>query len=295
MANPKVSIIIINYNTPEITLNCIKSLFKNTKKVNFEIILIDNGSKKFLNTSNLNHKNIKFIMNSKNFGFAKANNQGINVARGEYILLLNSDTLINNNVIFEMTKWMDAHPRVGVASCMLVNPDGTIQGTGGYFPNLIRVFSWMTIEDIPGVDKIIKPFHPLHSKSVFKNEKFYEKKREIDWLTGAFLFIRKKVIDQVGLIDEDYFMYTEDVDFCYRAKKAGWKIIYLSKWSIVHLGGQSSTSEFPIVSEFKGIKLFYKKHYPSWQYPVARFFLKIGALLRMPINWRTYAKAFKIA
>lgn len=98
-------------------------------------------------------------------------------------------------------------------------------------------------------------------------------------------------------------MYTEDTDFCYRAKKAGWRVVYLPKWSITHFGGASSTSEFSIVSEFKGIKLFYKKHYPLWQYPLLRLFLKIGAALRMLVLGiiygkearATYANAFKAA
>ena len=120
-------------------------------------------------------------------------------------------------------------------------------------------------------------------------------------MTGAFLLVRKQVIDEIGLMDEEYFMYTEDTDFCFRAKKAGWKIFYLPKWSIVHLGGKSSEKEFPILSEFKNIKLFYKKHYPKWQFPIARLSLKLGAGLRMIAfgilqrkeAMKTYAKAFR--
>jgi len=301
----KTSIIILNYNTKDITLNCIKSILKNTRNVNYEIVLIDNasrdGSVKMLSEFSSKHKNIKFIKNKKNLGFAKGNNVGIKKAKGEYILLLNSDTIIDSNVISGMTEWMDRHLEVGISSCKLLNKDGSVQGTGGYFPILHRVFAWMTIEDIPGMENIIKPFHPLRSKFFYKNDKFYSKAREIDWLTGAFLFVRKKVFEQVGFIDEDYFMYTEDTDFCYRAKTAGWKVMYLPRWSIIHLGGQSSTSEFPIVSEYKSVKLFYKKHYPSWQMPLLILFLKLGAFLRMVLfailmrkeGISTYANAFR--
>ena len=290
-----------------VTLSCLKSLVANTKKVNFEVILIDNasadGSIEKIQSSRLKIQNMKIVRNKKNLGFAKANNQGIKLAQGKYILLLNSDTLVTNNVIGEMAIWMDNNPKVGIASCKLLNEDGSIQGTGGYFPTLPRVFSWMTIEDIPFIDRLIKPFHPMRSKSFYKNFNFYKKEKELDWLTGAFLFIRRKVFDDIGSINEDYFMYTEDVDFCYRAKMAGWNVSYLPRWSITHFGGASSTKEFPIISEFEGIKLFYKKHYPSWQYPVLRLFLKTGSLLRilaMGIIYgkeagATYAKAFKIA
>lgn len=295
MEKIKVSIIIINYNTKEVTLNCVRSLLKNTKKVNFEIILIDNGSKENFQLPILNFQNLRLIKNAKNLGFARANNQGIKVAKGDYVLFLNSDTVIKDNVIGEMSKWMDKNSKIGISSCKLLNNDGSVQGTGGYFPSLLKVFLWMTIEDIPGVDKLIKPFHP--------KPWHYEKQKELDWLTGAFMFIRKKVIDEVGDLDTDFFMYTEDVDFCFRAKKAGWKVIYLPRFAITHLGGASSTSEFPIVSEFNGIKLFYKKHYPVWQYPLLRVLLKIGAALRILVLGiiygreaiRTYARAFKAA
>lgn len=301
----KVSIIILNYNTPEVTEQCILSVLKNTKKAKFEIILVDNGSLpesySYLRKKFSKSKNIKIIRSTKNLGFSGGNNLGIKKSSGEYILLLNSDTIVDGDVISEMAQWLDKNGDVGVATCALKNEDGTIQGTGGYFPTLLRVISWMTIEDFPFVDKLIKPFHPHRSKSILKNDEFYKSKREIDWVTGAFLFTRREVIDQVGAIDEDYFMYTEDTDFCYRAKKAGWKIMYLPKWSITHLGGKSSNREYPILTEFKSLKLFYKKHYPAWQMPLVRLFLKIGSLWRMVVfgllygkeAFSTYAKAFR--
>ena len=292
----KTSIVILNYNTKDITLNCIDSIVKNTKKLNYEIILVDNGSTdgsvgefKKLKTK---IKNLIFIDNKKNLGFSKGNNIGIKKAKGEYVLLLNSDTIVKGNAISELSLWMDKHVYVGISSCKLLNEDGSVQGTGGYFPTLLRVLSWMSIEDIPGVEKLIKSFHP--------HFRFYSKQQEVDWLTGAFLFVRKQVFEEVGALDEDYFMYTEDTDFCFRAKRAGWKIMYLPKWSIVHLGGKSSNKEYPIVSEFKSVKLFYEKHYPEWQMPFLIVFLKMGALLRMIAyivllrkeGVITYAKAF---
>ena len=112
--------------------------------------------------------------------------------------------------------------------------------------------------------------------------------------------MKREVIKDVGYFDKDYFMYTEEVDYCFRAKEKGWKVWYLPKWSIIHYGGASSTREFPILSEYKGVKTFYRKHMPSWQYPVLRFLLKFGAFLRIFILGllkgseaaKTYAKAF---
>lgn len=291
----KTSVIIINYNTKDVTLNCLKSLIKHTKGVEYEVIVVDNGSAEKFLIPNFRSLNVRLIRSKRNLGFAGGNNLGIRKARGEYILLLNSDTIIDSNVVGEMTGWMDRHREVGVATCKLKNPDGTVQGTGGYFPTLLRVFSWMSIEDIPGVDRIIAPFHPKPGH--------YAEQKDLDWVTGAYMFIRRRVIEEVGSLDTDYFMYTEDTDFCYRAKKAGWKVKYLPRWSIVHLGGASSRRGYPIVSEFENIKLFYKKHYPRWQYGLLRLFLKLGAGLRMICfamlnrreEVRTYACAFKAA
>ncbi len=304
-----LSIIIVNFNTKKITRECIESLIKTTKNISYEIIVVDNasddGSVEALNKLKTRNSNLGLILNKKNLGFGKGNNQGLKVAKGRYLLLLNTDTMFSSNVLGEMVSWMDNHEMVGAASCALKNRDGSLQGTGGYFPHLFKIFAWMFfLEDIPLLDRLIRPFHPMHGQSPFyKGEGQFKTAHEKDWLTGAFFLIRKEVVDEIGYIAEDYFMYTEEVDYCYRIKQKGWKIWYLPKWSIVHYGGASSTAEFPILSEYKGIKIFYKKHKPSWQTPVLRMFLKSGAFLRIILFGilkgkeaaKTYAKAFKEA
>ncbi len=295
-----LSIIIINFNTKQLTLECVESIRKFTRDIKYEIIVIDNGSNEKFPKS----KDYKLIESKTNLGFTGGNNLGMKSAKGKYILLLNSDTKISDNVISGMAAWMKNNPKIGISSCSLRNENGSMQGTGGYFPTLIRVFSWMTIQDFPYVDSFIKPFHPTKEKSFSKNEKFYSQEKELDWVTGAFILIRKEVVDEIGYLDDEYFMYTEETDFCFRAKQKGWKVFYNPKFSITHLGGASSSnSEFSVLSEYKNIKLFYKKHYPKWQYPVLRFFLKIGALGRIFVlgtmrgteNVKIYAKAFEQA
>jgi len=305
-----ISIIIVSYNTKKLLRDCIISIIKNTKNINYEIIVVDNAStdgsveviKKLRRTNSIN---LKIIENETNLGFGGGNNLGIKRAKGKFILLLNSDTIIHDNLVREMVSWMDDMDKVGVASCGLKNSDGSFQGTGGSFPDLLRVFSWMFfIEDIPGIDRLIKPFHPMHPNSpVYKGDAYFKKEHETDWLTAAFLLIRKKVIEEVGYFDENYFAYVEEVDLCYRVKKGGWKVYYNPSWSITHYGGASSTAEFPILSEFEGVKIFYKKHMPKWQYPVLRVMLKAGALIRIGVLGllkgkpavKTYVKAFQIA
>lgn len=293
MANKKIdlSIIIINYKTPDLTVACLESIRKYVKNINYEVILIDNNSQdgsvnKF---KKLQYKNfdLKVICNSENLGFAKANNQGIKISKAKYILLLNSDTEFTFSFLDKMINYMDDNEDIGISTCALLNKDKTYQVSGGYFPNLANVFTWMTIQDLPLIDKLVKPFHP---------KKAFTKKHQLDWVTGAFFLIRSEVIKEVGLLDEDYFMYTEEVDFCFRVKKAGWKVLLLPKWSIIHYGGASSVREFAILQETKGVKLFFKKHYSDWQSLFLRLFLKTGYMWRIfLVSPKIYWKAFKLA
>jgi GT2 family glycosyltransferase len=303
----KLSIIIPSYNTREILCDCLKSIVKFTKGLDYEIIVIDNassdGSLEALTRLAKTMKVLRLIRNKKNIGFSAANNQGYKASCGEYILFLNSDTKIGDNVLASMVLWMDRNPKVGVSSCKLKNSDGSIQATGGYFPTLPSVFSWMVLQDLPLVDYFIKPFHPMKGKSFVKGLNFYRKGRELDWVTGAFFLTRREILSEVGGWDEDYFMYMEEVDLCFRIKKSGWKIAYVSDYAITHLGGASGSTTLSVLSEYKGIKMFYKKHFPSWQYPILRFLLKLGALGRMVLfgiiegkgTVKIYAEAYKLA
>ena len=303
-----LSIIIVNFNTKKILGECLESIIKTTKKIKYEIIVVDNDSKdgSLVLLKKLAQKHpVRIIVNKKNAGFGIANNQGAKIAKGKYILFINSDILVKKNVLGEMVLWSEDNPKVGVSTCALKNSDNSLQGTGGYFPDLFKVFAWMFfLENIPLVDRIIKPFHPMHPQStIYKGEGFFKKAHQRDWVTGAFLLTRKDIFDKAGGFDVDYFMYTEEVDLCWRIKKDGWQVWFLPKWSIIHLGGASSTFEYPIISEFNGLKLFYSKNKPAWQTSLLRIFLKGGAAIRIVLYGllkgkeaaKTYAKAFKAA
>ncbi len=302
------SIVIVSYNTKKLLLGCIGSILRFTKDIEYEIIVVDNastdGSQDAVEGLKDTGGKIRLIRNKENLGFAAGNNQGWKDAAGEFVLFLNSDTEISDGVISNMVSWMKTHSKAGVATCSLINRDGSLQGTGGYFPIPLSVFSWMTIQDIPLVDSLIKPFHPLHSKSFLgKGSSFFKEKKELDWVTGAFLLTRKKILENVHGWDEEYFMYVEEVDLCFRIKAAGWQVWYLPQWSIIHYGGASGTKELSVISEFNGLKRFYRKFYPSWQYPALRLLLKIGALGRIVLfgilegrkGAEIYAKAFREA
>lgn len=299
-----VSIIIVSFNTKQILKGCVDSILKNLKNIKYEIIVVDNnssdGSVDYLKKL-AGNKNIKCIFSKENLGFGGGNNLGMKVCTGDYILLLNSDCIIQNNVIEKVKIWMDQNKDYGLASPNLYNPDGTVQGTGGFFPTLLSVFSWMTIQDLPFVDLIIKPFHPMKNRSVFSGEGFYKTQKDLDWVTGAFFMLRKKAFKDTGFFDKDFFMYTEEVDYSFRLKEKGWRVGYLPYKGVIHIGGASSGFGNSILREFEGVKLFYRKHYSEWKYPVLRFLLKVGCLWRMVIfglikgkeAGKLYAKAFE--
>jgi GT2 family glycosyltransferase len=303
--SPDLSIVLIS-SKADFLLDCLESIKKSSTGVELEIIVVDNASAdKVGSIAKKTFPEIKVIRREKNGGFGENNNMGMGVARGRYILLLNDDTKITDpTMLGEMVKWMDDNPETGISTCALVNADGkTYQGSGGSFPNLFRVFAWMTfIDDIPFLDKLIKPYHPMHGLSpVHTNESYFKKNHEQDWLTGAFFLMRKSAMDEVGLFDEDYFLYVEEVDLSYRFTKKGWKIWYLPKWKIIHYGSATIGSERALVFELQNIKLFYKKHYPKWQLPVLTLILRLGILLRIIVlgilkGWgvaKIYVKALK--
>lgn len=287
MGKINLSIIIISSKLDYLR-DCIKSAYTALKNVSNEIIIIDNASVDKIGKQIKNQfSKVKIIRREVNGGFGENNNMGMKIAKGKYILLLNDDTKIIDKKIFkEMIAWMDSHPNAGLATCALINTDlKTYQGSGGSFPTLFKVFAWMTfLDDLPYLDNIIKPYHPMHEVSPFHtNENYFKKIHKQDWVTGAFFFMRKKAMDQSGIFDEKFFLYVEEVELAYRIYKKGWETWYLPKWKIIHYGSATIGSERALTYEMQNIKLFYKKHYPKWQLPILTFLLKFGAAIRIVI------------
>jgi GT2 family glycosyltransferase len=300
----QISIVIVSFNTKGLLTSCLESIRKHTKRIDYEIIVVDNassdGSAEFIKKYKKG-KQIKLIENQSNLGFAKANNKGIAISKGEYVILLNSDTEINTNLFKKMYEWMEKNKNIGVSTCKLVYPNGNVQSAGGYFPNLLRVASWMLFQDLPLVDNIIKPFQPHKELSPAKNDRIYENFSKLDWVAGTLFMIRRKVLKEVGYLDEDYFMYTEDVDYCHKVNSKGWGVGYNSEYEVVHHKGASGTSEFAVNQEFNGVKIYFRKHFPRWQYPILKVLLKLGSIVRVVLFYligkadraKIYAKAFK--
>ncbi|TSC90491.1 MAG: Glycosyl transferase family 2 [Microgenomates group bacterium Gr01-1014_5] len=274
----EISIIILSYNTKKLTRACINSVLKFSKSVQFEIIVVDNGSTDGSLEWLVRESNIKLIENKENLGFSKGNNLGIKAAKGKYILLLNSDTELVEDSLLKMTRWMDIHPSAAVATCMLKNPNGSTQATGGFFPTLPRILLWSTfLDDLPLVNKL-GIYHP-HVDSIFGN--YYEREHKLDWVTGAFFLMRREIIEKIGVLDEDFFMYVEELEYCYRIKKAGWEVFYTPITKIIHIGGASGIRENATLGEFNNLRLFYSKHKSFFEQVLLILLLKVAAFLRI--------------
>jgi len=279
----ELSIIVVSYNTEKLLEACLSSVENALKLSNLssisEIILVDNASvdnsvkmvvKKF--------PKVQVIKNLKNKGFGAANNKGILRAKGEYILLLNSDTVVNPDALTESLSIIKNDQDIGVLGCKLYNRDYSIQQSCGYFPSLYRVFFWMLfIDDLPIIKKVVKPYHITDKTFYLRNDN-----TEVDWVTGAYFLARKNAILQAGLFDPKVFMYVEEIDLCYRMKQHGWKVVFTPKISISHKkGGSAKTKYSGIIEEFHGLNYFYDKYYPKVSRILLCFTLYIGALLRV--------------
>lgn len=301
-----LSVIIISFQDRKILWQCLSSIGKETKDIKYEVIVVDNastdGSVAFVKSqiSKSKLQTVKFIANKKNLGFARANNQGIKIARGRYILLLNQDTIILNGALQKMVGWMDNSLQVGLVGCRLLNKDKTIQPSAGYFPNLLKIFFWASfLESLPVIGNLIRPYH-------IKERSFYNKLEYPDWVQGAFYLLRREAAEATGLLDENYFMYVEEIDYAFRLKKAGWRVAFAPEAEVVHLGGDTrqTRNERAVLGEYKGLKLFFQKHKPVREMLFLGLLLVYGAGLRMIIFGKImrsgylkaiYEEAFRVA
>jgi len=274
-----VSIIIVNWNTKELLHNCIESVYAHAGDVNYEVIVIDNastdGSPDMVRD---NFKKVVLIENQKNLGFAGANNQGMAVAKGRYVLLLNSDTIVLDNAIANTVRFADANPSAAVIGCRVLNSDGTLQPTCFMYPSILN----MVLSS-----SYLAKLYP-------KNRFFGREKmtwwnrsdvREVDVVTGCFMLVRRQAIELVGMMDERFFMYCEETDWCYRFKKNGWKNVFTPVGQIIHLGGQS-TAKNPVAMHVQlrlSILKFIKKHYGRLDHIVARFLTVLFFTVRLPV------------
>ena len=229
----KLSIIIVNWNTKELTLQCLDSFMNNIDNEQVDVYVVDNASKDGSAEAFKSHYPLaKVIENKENRGFAAANNQVLEQLDTEFALLLNSDTLVIDDAIKQSLRYIEEKPEIGVFGCKVLNPDKTLQISCSMFPSIVNMLLQLTT-----LDKFdsIPFFGRYHMKSW---DRSYA--REVDVISGCFFMIRKEVIDKVGAFDADFWFFGEETDLCQRISKAGWKIVFAPVGEIIHYGSVSA-------------------------------------------------------
>lgn len=277
----KVSIIIVNYNVKYFLEQCLYSVYKSLTGIDAELIVVDNNSVDGSETMiRSRFPGIKLIVNQKNVGFAKGNNQAIEIAKGEYILLLNPDTVLEESTIQQCVTFMDTHPQAGALGPKMID------GKGRFLPESKRGLPTPEVAfyKIFGLTKLFP-----RSKRFSRYYLGYtnpDEVQEVEVLTGAFMFIRRSVLNRTGLLDESYFMYGEDIDLSYRILKSGYKIYYYPKTSIIHYKGESTKkgSLNYVLIFYKAMQIFANKVFSGNLAVIYSFLISLAIYFRAGLS-----------
>lgn len=289
--NKDLSIIIVNYNSKDVLKECLYSLRTISNKLDFEVTIIDNASTESIIELPTIYPQFNFIYNESNIGFAAANNIGIKKSKGKYILLLNPDTIVNNKSFQPMINYLEEKEDVAIVGCKIFNADGEIEKSTHSFPSLLKEFVH--------ANEFIKNLFGYESKSAALLKKFFKSKslesywdhnsiREVDHVTGACMMVRREAIEKVGLLDEAFFLYNEEVEWGLRFNKAGYKSVFLPDSNIIHLFGHSTKQQVQkqavnnlLVERYRGMFYFFKKHYGKTKLFLLRLIVFEGFTLRI--------------
>jgi GT2 family glycosyltransferase len=233
-----VSVVIVSWNTRDILRGCLRSIFEETKNASIEVFVVDNNSHDGSSGMvQVEFPQVKLVENDQNRGFAAASNQGIRLASGRYTLLLNPDTIILEDAISRCVQYADHHPDVGVVGCQVLEDENRVSNTGFSFPSPLNVFLALS-----GLSRAFPRSRLFGRPELGWWERDCE--QDVDVVTGMFMLVRREAIAHVGIMDESYFVYSEEADWCYRFARAGWRRVFTPCARIVHVdGGRKSTSQ----------------------------------------------------
>lgn len=277
MATLDVSIIIVSWNASDLLRRSLACVYETVRTSSFEVIVVDNAS----DEDNVAMVRSCFpqavvLANAENIGFGRANNQAASVARGRYLLLLNPDAFVHEHTVDRLVRFMDEHPEAGAAGPRLLYPDGRLQRSVTAFPT-VQTELWMAT----GLDRAF-PRSPIFGR--FKMTYWeMDDLRPVDALMGACLIVRREVVEQIGLFDEQFFMYSEEVDLCYRLCREGLKNYYLPDITATHIWGGSS-SRVPAATfmrHFRSRVQFFRKHYGEHRADLYKVVLLLSGLARV--------------
>ncbi len=279
-----LSIIIVSWNVRELLADCLRSVEQNRGQLDLEVIVVDSASSD--GSPDMIQERfpwVRLVASADNIGFPRGNNLGIGIASGRYLLLLNPDTVILGDALSQMASYLDEHAHVGVVGGQLLNADGSVQPSRRRFPTLATGLFESTW---------LQPYAPRGLLQHYYMEDIADDViGEVDWLAGACLMVRRETVVAAGLMDEAYFMYSEELDWCRRIKAAGWRIVYLPTAQIVHHVGKSSeqaVTQRHIDYQRAKLRYYYKFH-GRWSGGFLRFALLLNYL------WQTAVEASKFA
>jgi GT2 family glycosyltransferase len=269
---PDISIILVCWNNKQYLRPCLDSLYGAGLKSKFDVVVVDNGSTDG-SQEMLRQKfpQVRIIQNDYNVGLGRASNQGIETTCGRYILLLNNDTLVNGPSLDRMVEFLDAHPEAGAVGGKLLNPDLSFQAGYADFSTLAEEFLIAT-----HLGELIWDGYPSHGD--------VDGAKEVGWLSSACLLLRREALDQVGLLDETYFIYGDEADLQYRLNQASWKVHYLPSATTVHYGGRSMDRWRRRKMVYRGKMLFYQKNYHPLRTIVLRAMFAGLSVMKM-VGW----------
>lgn len=250
-----LSIIIVSWNTVELLVKCLESVFAYPPDCTFEVLVVDNASADAtVQTVKNQFPQVKLMPNQENVGFAPANNQAIRQSSGRYVLLLNPDTEVKQNALTLLVQYLESNPAVGAVGPLTLNPDDTLQTSCYPRPTLVREF-WRLFH----LDSLY-PYGTYHMSGWSQNEPHHT-----DTLLGACLLVRRQILDKIGLLDEDYFIFSEEIDLCYRIQQEGSTLFWVPQAQIIHYGGQSTKQVAPemFMRLYESKVIYFQKHY-SW-------------------------------
>jgi hypothetical protein len=262
-ASVDLSIVIVAWNVRELVLDCLASIREAKLGVSYEVILVDNGSLDFtVEAVSRQFPDTRILALPKNIGFGAGNNRGLEIMRGRHALLLNSDTIVLPGGLEACVRYLDEHPETGVVGPQLLNPDRSKQNCIHNSPNLVSELIGQSL-----LRRIFKGRYP--SKLVD-----YAAPVQVEAVLGACLFVRREVVEQVGMIDEGYFFFLEETDWCHRIRAAGWRIVHLPDAYVIHLYGESTKKKTPLrtrIEFYRSRYLFFRKNRSRAAYVVLRW------------------------
>ena len=279
---PQLTVIIVNWNTRELTLQCLESVYATIRDCHFEVFMVDNASiDDSVEAVRTLYPRVNIICNQKNLGFAKANNQALRLMQGRYALLLNSDAVLTDGAIKKIITFMEDNPQVGMACGQLLNRDGSKQNSVANFPSLLSLTCNATI---------LRLLFPKKFPSKYQE---YNTPVQVESCIGACLMVRKAAMDQVGLLDERYFFFMEETDWALTMQRAGWQSWLVPDARIFHLQGQSvngnqkESGEKPVKGiNVRGRILFYRSRYQyvrKWHSAALPLWVAV-IVLRLSVN-----------